>query len=339
MAVRQGEAQVGPEGWSLLTVGKVSDHGSPGHPRGGWRGLALLLLGSLWGCGGAGDAPPLPSGIQTLLRPASLSSDRVSDGVWYRAIRSPVGPWAIHLLEVDLTRCELGFSVVPEEREGWGPLTRVTEMLQGESNPVLAAVNGDFFTLEGRPIGPEIAEGRLRLRSPRPVFAWRAGADPWIGQPAFDGDSLAEMGWSLRLTEPDGATEAIGGFPQLLASGRRVGDLQVTERPDFARERHPRTAVGLDLEAQRLWLVVVDGRQEGWSAGMSLPELADLMEALGARDALNLDGGGSSVMVIRGRRVSRPSDAGGERAVVNALALRQDRRFCTLPPSSGSQFP
>lgn len=338
MGVERADAR---DGWArkrLITVGKVSGRGGSGQVR---AAAALLLVGALavsGGCGGE-PAPPLPQTLTDYLRPASVSADRVSAGVWYRAIRSPVGPWAVHLLEVDLRRCELGFSVVPEERSGWGPLARVTEMLRGESDPVLAAVNGDFFTLEGRPIGPEIVEGRLRLRSPRPVFAWRAGGDPWIGRPEFDGDSVAEMGWSLRLAEPDGLTEAIGGFPQLLAGGEKVGDLEVGDRPDFARERHPRTAVGLDLQAQRLWLVVVDGRQEGWSAGMSLPELADLMEALGARDALNLDGGGSSVMVIGGRRVSRPSDAGGERAVVNALALREDPRFCGLPAGSARPVP
>jgi hypothetical protein len=143
------------------------------------------------------------------------------------------------------------------------------------------------------------------------------------------------MGWPLSLKEPDGATLAIGGFPELLAGGRRVGDLQVSERPDFAAARHPRTAVALDPTGRRLWLVVVDGRQEGWSAGMTLPELTELLERLGVEEALNLDGGGSSVMIVKGRRVSRPSDAGGERAVVNALALRRDWRYCRIGGEEG----
>jgi exopolysaccharide biosynthesis protein len=61
---------------------------------------------------------------------------------------------------------------------------------------------------------------------------------------------------------------------------------------------------------------------------MSLPDLVGLMEALGATEALNLDGGGSSVMVIRGQVVSRPSDMEGERPVANALAVRKDPAFC-----------
>ncbi len=52
---------------------------------------------------------------------------------------------------------------------------------------------------------------------------------------------------------------------------------------------------------------------------MSLPELAGLMEALGVEEALNLDGGGSSAMVVRGWLVNRPSDEAGERPVGNSL--------------------
>ncbi|MBT8403057.1 MAG: phosphodiester glycosidase family protein, partial [Gemmatimonadetes bacterium] len=73
---------------------------------------------------------------------------------------------------------------------------------------------------------------------------------------------------------------------------------------------------------------VVDGRQGDYSTGMTLPELADLFDALGATEALNLDGGGSSVMLLRGRRVSRPSDAEGERPVVNALLIVEDPDGC-----------
>jgi exopolysaccharide biosynthesis protein len=121
----------------------------------------------------------------------------------------------------------------------------------------------------------------------------------------------------------------VGGYPELLDSGERVGDLLVSENPGFAASRHPRTAVAYRPGARRLWLVVVDGRQGEYSLGMTLPELTGLLEAFGATEALNLDGGGSSVMVIRGRPWSRPSDEAGERPVVNALVLRYDREaYC-----------
>jgi hypothetical protein len=80
----------------------------------------------------------------------------------------------------------------------------------------------------------------------------------------------------------------------------------------------PRTAAWL--------LVTVDGRQPGHSAGATLRQTAELLRALGAVDALNLDGGGSTTMVVRGaddvlRVANRPSDAAGERPVANALAV------------------
>ena len=67
-----------------------------------------------------------------------------------------------------------------------------------------------------------------------------------------------------------------------------------------------------------LLLVTVDGRLPGWSVGMTLAQSARLMRSLGARDALNLDGGGSSTMVVRGEVVNRPAD-GLERRVSDGL--------------------
>ncbi len=120
----------------------------------------------------------------------------------------------------------------------------------------------------------------------------------------------------------------VAGFPSLLERGILVGDLQQGDRPAFAAERHPRTAVGFDSRRGRLWMVVVEGRREGVSEGMTLPELAGLFQSLGAVNAINLDGGGSSVMVVRGEAVSRPSDPAGQRPVVNGLILRRDEGYC-----------
>jgi exopolysaccharide biosynthesis protein len=118
----------------------------------------------------------------------------------------------------------------------------------------------------------------------------------------------------------------VGGWPVI------VRDSAVTLAADsagasFAPVRHPRTAVGLAHRGRELILVVVDGRQKPYSDGMTLRELADLFRSLGASEALNLDGGGSSAFVLtdstapNGVRVlNRPSDK-VERAVGNALAV------------------
>jgi hypothetical protein len=119
------------------------------------------------------------------------------------------------------------------------------------------------------------------------------------------------------------ATEAVGGFPLLVRAGRNFVAEQAGIVATFGPARHPRTAVGWSADPPRLFWVVVDGRQAGYSAGMTLDELAALMLRLGAREALNLDGGGSSALVVRGMVRNRPSDATGERAVGNALALER----------------
>lgn len=89
-------------------------------------------------------------------------------------------------------------------------------------------------------------------------------------------------------------------------------------------EMHPRTALGVDYDTSRLFLLVIDGRQD-FSRGSTMVELAERMVALGADEALNLDGGGSSTMVARktnGRVgvVNSPSD-GGQRRVPNGLEI------------------
>ncbi|HLB59530.1 MAG TPA: phosphodiester glycosidase family protein, partial [Bdellovibrionota bacterium] len=84
--------------------------------------------------------------------------------------------------------------------------------------------------------------------------------------------------------------------------------------------RHPRSAVGIK-DSNTLLFLVVDGRQEELSAGMTLRELAAFLKTLGVREAYNLDGGGSSTLVVKGRVMNSPSDTTGERPVGDAIIL------------------
>ncbi len=86
-------------------------------------------------------------------------------------------------------------------------------------------------------------------------------------------------------------------------------------------DRHPRTAVGFNQDSTQFFMFVVDGRQPGLSVGMSYKELGDYMKSWGVHQGLNLDGGGSSTMVVRGVILNSPSDIGGERSVANSLLL------------------
>jgi len=108
----------------------------------------------------------------------------------------------------------------------------------------------------------------------------------------------------LRLSADEDVTESLGGSPILVRDGKRwFGD----PGDDFTDGRHPRTIVGWTAGGDEL-LVTVDGRQPNLSVGMSLYEATDFMIALGATDAINLDGGGSSTFVRAGTVVNSPSD-------------------------------
>ena len=272
----------------------------------------------------------LPATAMALLAPDSVRTVELHSGVTYWYFWSPEGPWAIHVVQANLrARCDLELEVLrpaTRQRGGNGHST-VSAMVLGANNRVMVAVNADFFTPEGTALGAEVIGGEVQHAAERPTVAWRPGLDPWIGSASIDTAGLY-LGWLVGAAAGDGVTEAVGGFPDLIDAGQRVGDLEVGQRPAFAAVRHPRTGVGFDSRSGQFWIVVVDGRQMPHSAGMSLPEFAALFDALGADEALNLDGGGSSAMVVGQDLVNRPSDATGERAVVNALALTQNRRGC-----------
>ena len=89
----------------------------------------------------------------------------------------------------------------------------------------------------------------------------------------------------------------------------------------FIDVRHPRTLIGVDRRGM-IWLVAIDGRQPNYSVGMTFTELLRLSDRLDLTDALNLDGGGSTTMVVKGAIVNKPSDAAGPRAVSDALIVR-----------------
>jgi uncharacterized protein YigE (DUF2233 family) len=110
----------------------------------------------------------------------------------------------------------------------------------------------------------------------------------------------------------------IGGGPRLLAAGQFVGGEGFTSA--FSDRRHPRSAIGVRADG-RIVLVTVDGRQPYHSIGMSLLEFAMELRRMGVVDALNLDGGGSTTLVVGGLVVNLPADESGERPVGDALMV------------------
>jgi len=181
-----------------------------------------------------------------------------------------------------------------------------------ENETLIGVVNADFFIMtSGVPQGAAVMSGKIikeEMRENTHFFGIYQDGTPVIGdQTTFENSKHA-----LKMA----------------VSGRDVlvdGETLPVPRLEPIPNRHPRTAVGI-CENGDLLLVVVDGRNPGTAEGLHLERLALYLQSLGAKKALNLDGGGSSLMALRmlGRReierVNRPSD-GDERPCANGIAV------------------
>jgi hypothetical protein len=184
-------------------------------------------------------------------------------------------------------------------------------------------------------------QDRSGAAPPRGCWVLQATGDEadWLGREARVGrmlrvatDVLDSRGAPVLLARGD---FVVNGGPMLVEGGRvaidadRDGLVRHEAGVDnfffgWVRQRSPRTMVGVDARG-RLLLVAVDGRQAGRSAGLSILEAAQVMRALGAVTAMNLDGGGSTTMLLEGQIVNRPSDPSGEREDGDAILVAPRR--------------
>jgi hypothetical protein len=166
--------------------------------------------------------------------------------------------------------------------------------------------------------------GNMTIQSGRYILSGHGQSKTFLDQNFNVGDTvILKMGTSPIIGN---VTALIGGGPRLLINGSKPPTFVGFEGfgSDFVNTRHPRSAVGFNQDSSKVYFVVVDGRQPNLSVGMTLDELANLMLSIGAYNAVNLDGGGSSTLVVHNQVVNSPSDPGGERSVANALfAIRE----------------
>jgi exopolysaccharide biosynthesis protein len=277
---------------------------------------AILALAFLGAACARGVQPPA---LSPLPFPAdTVRSQVVSDGVVHRYIYSSKGPWAINTLEVDLDRCNAAIAVKGAESAAGRIKTTVMLADLAKREKVLGGVNADFFSLaNGTPTNLLVVNGRmLTPPSAQPVLAFDSAGMPHIGRFTLNGSTLS----------PFYPREAVGGRPILARDSVILAAADTFGQASFIA-RNPRTAAGYSRGGKHLILAVIDGRQKPFSDGTSLRETAEIMLALGARDVINLDGGGSSVLVYADpdssgalRIANRPSDK-VERAVGDALAI------------------
>ncbi len=203
----------------------------------------------------------------------------------------------------------------------------------------LLSTNGDG-TMNVR-ILDQRSTGNLAIEPNRLILAGRGSAETVLAELG----TLAAQGIDTGTIRVDisGARHALGGSPRLMTGG--LYDFPYTD--PGANSRAPRSAVGWTATGEML-LVAVDGRQSGYSGGVSYTELARLLAHLGAVEGIGLDGGGSTTFVVESSVQNRPSD-GSQRSVANALVVdpaevRAHRvsgpnRYATSVAASQQAFP
>jgi uncharacterized protein YigE (DUF2233 family) len=209
-----------------------------------------------------------------------------------------------------------GLKIPIRDLNGWPDSGKVTALTRRFGNyyklrPGEMALEVKNGIVVGKPGG-----GGAAIHANGFTLVASAGARPWLNK-VNRGTPVV-----LKIQAPawKGMTSALGGGPRLIANGKvEVTALREAFKSDVRVGRGPRTAFGIDGQGRYI-IVVVDGRQKFHSVGQTLTELAYTMQKLGARNAMNLDGGGSTAMAVKNRIVNRPSD-GAERRVSNALLV------------------
>ena len=219
------------------------------------------------------------------------TSAELFQGVIYsREVRAQPRPLVIHTVTIDLTASDIDFLVTPHD-PGMEIAARTTAAFVREFG-VQVAINGNYFDpFWARTPWDYYPRSGDHVRVKGLAIANGAAyAEPLEGWPTlcfFDGRvSIDRTGCPLQTNQ------ALAGKEMLVESGVAV----IHEKSTL----HPRTAAAASIDGATLWLIVVDGRQPNYSEGVTLGELADIILELGADMALNLDGGGSSTLVMSG---------------------------------------
>jgi exopolysaccharide biosynthesis protein len=161
-------------------------------------------------------------------------------------------------------------------------------------------------------VGAKVTVGRKLTNGDGKEIPLKEGVYAVNGGPTLllDGGTIEEEhaleGWG---------TANVAGIAETVSNGYRANFFN-----GWYLRRNPRTAAGVAADGTIL-LMVADGRAPRYSAGLSIAEVATMMKYFGAVDAINLDGGGSSMMLVNGEPQTRPSDATGERADGDAIVI------------------
>jgi len=229
--------------------------------------------------------------------PPAIDKHPLFEGITYtRIVKTDPVPQIIHIAEIDLTADGLAFMVTPSGTLDNFDFTGQTTSQFLSAHKLQLAINGDFFD-PWKDYGifnyyPHVGDGtNVRGLSASQGDVTTVGYVP----PRYYVSLYLSRDNQASFRAPQGEIyNAISGNMFIL----RDGQIPNFRNQPYIQKRHPRTAVGLSQDRQKLYWVVVDGRQPNYSEGATVNELAQILVNAGAYDAINLDGGGSSTLVM-----------------------------------------
>lgn len=235
-------------------------------------------------------------------------------------------PQEIYIAYVDTSHPSVSFIATKPSQRG----LVVSEFAAAAGAAV--AVNTNFYGGGFQPCGMVMGDGELWTDAYQGAGEGSCSHTVAVGP---GNDVSFHDTWGIpNGPAPSGAHEVATGMPTLVRGGAIVdeAELEGASYPDHMATAQPRTAICLHEDGHTMILAVVDGREAGVRTGMRAITLARFMKGLGCRDAVNLDGGGSTTMFVEGQApypgrptgvVNRTSD-GQERAVCCHLGVRID---------------
>jgi exopolysaccharide biosynthesis protein len=262
-------------------------------------------------------------------------------GTTYEYVHRDDGPQTIFIVKVDLTDPRVNVRVAPGGADPDGPgewqttLQPASAIAKREGFDV--TVNASFFEAKNTKDAEGAASGYVKDKWAKSVGWGMTDGKLWSPDvnkdwPAVwvEGDRAVRIGSPKNL--PPNARQAVQGNGYVVRDGKLadpIGNLKV---------RHPRTVVGVDRDGKTLVLLTVDGRNPGKAIGMTGEELGREMLRLGCHTAINLDGGGSTTLVVRDpadgalKIVNDPSDH-RERAVADVIGVTIEGDKPTTKPA------
>ncbi len=258
-------------------------------------GLGSALVSLVIICG-------LTYGVCLLKRPERSPEARsLFQGIEYhRYSRNTPRPLMFHIVTIDLTAPGIGFLATPQGIDP-GDKETVADTVPGflKKNGVQVAVNASFFypMYVHTPFdyAPRVGEGVNIVGLTISNGDRYSAVEPdWA---ALCIVSAREITISAAGDCPPETTQALAGDRYFLKNAQMVPDAD-------NNEFFPRTVVALNKAHSKMWLVIVDGRQKGYSEGVTLAELASELIALGAHEAINFDGGGSTALAVEGKQAA-----------------------------------